>query len=417
MRHLRLIVSSLTALSIVVATSASLTGQAPAMMPPVATVKPKIDTLHGEVRTDNYFWIREKSNPEVIAYLNAENAYTEAKMKHTEALQQKLYDEMLSRIKENDASVPYRDHGYLYWTATEKGKAYPIFMRRRAAAGSTDEVYLDANALAVGKKFSQVGTREVSPGGTRLAYLHDTTALRVYTLYVKDLRTGKLLADTISRVVPSVAWANDTVLFYQTADSARRSDAVWRHVIGTPRSSDIEVFHEKDVLDNVGVGRTKDDKYIVIADDGFTSSESRVIPTANPFTAPVVVAPRKANVEYQLDHINGAFLITTNEGAQNFKVMRIADNQIGTGQATQFIPVSDSVFIEFLEPFRNNLVVVQRSGGLRRLRVMDLRTGRADYYISFPEAAYAVNLPGNAEFDSDTLRFAYQSMVTPPSTY
>jgi len=417
MRHLRILLGFHAALSIVVATSDPLTGQAPAMMPPVATVKPKIDTLHGEVRTDNYFWIREKSNPEVIAYLNAENAYTEAKMKHTEALQQKLYDEMLSRIKETDVSVPFRDHGYYYWTATEKGKSYPIFMRRRAAAGSLDEVVIDANALALGKKFSQVGSLQISPTGSRAAYLHDTTALRVYTLYVKDLTTGKLLADTISRVVPSVAWANDTVLFYQTADSARRSDAVWRHVIGTPGSSDIEVFHEKDVLDNVGVGRTKDDKYIVIADDGFTSSESRVIPTANPFAAPVIVAPRKANVEYQLDHIDGAFLITTNEGAQNFKVIRIADNQIGTGQATQFIPVSDSVFIEFLEPFRNNLVVVQRSGGLRRLRVMDLRTRHADYYISFPEAAYAVNLPGNAEFDSDTLRFAYQSMVTPPSTY
>ncbi|OLE58253.1 MAG: oligopeptidase B, partial [Bacteroidetes bacterium 13_1_20CM_4_60_6] len=241
--------------------------------------------------------------------------------------------------------------------------------------------------------------------------------LRVYTLYVKDLATGKLLSDTISRVVPSIAWANDTVLFYQTADSARRSDAVWRHIIGRPRSSDVEVFHENDVLDNVGVGRTKDDKYIVISDDGFTSSESRVIPTANPFAAAVVVAPRKANVEYQMDHIAGAFLMTTNENAQNFKVTRLADADLGTSKWTEFIPVSDSVFIEYLEPFNNNLIVVQRSGGLRRLRVMDLKTKRADYYITFPEAAYAVGPTGNAEFDSDTLRFNYQSMVTPPSTY
>src|SRR5256714_4678317 len=405
-----------TGLSIVVP-PVGLGAQAPTLLPPVATAKAKIDTLHGEVRTDNYFWIREKTNPDVIAYLNAENAYTEAKMKHTEALQQKLYDEMLSRIKETDVSVPFREHGYYYWTATEKGKAYPIFMRRQAAAGSPDQVVIDANALAVGKKFSQVGGLQVSPSGSFAAYLHDTTALRVYTLYVKDLRTGKLLADSISRVVPSVAWANDTVLFYQTADSARRSDAVWRHVIGTPRSSDIEVFHEKDVLDNVGVGRTKDDKYIVISDDGFTSSESRVIPTANPFAAAVVVAPRKANVEYQVDHIGGAFLMTTNENAQNFKVTRLADADLGTSKWTEFIPVSDSVFIEYLEPFNNNLIVVQRSGGLRRLRVMDLKTKRADYYITFPEAAYAVGPTGNAEFDSDTLRFNYQSMVTPPSTY
>jgi len=387
------------------------------LTPPTATIKPKVDTLHGEVRTDNYFWIRNKSNPEVISYLDSENAYTAAKMKHTETLQQKLYDEMLGRIKETDVSVPFRENGYLYWTATEKGKSYPIFMRRRATAGAPDEVVIDANALAVGKKFSQVGGLQVSPGASRAAYLHDTTALRVYTLYVKDLSTGKLLGDSISRVVPSIAWANDTVLFYQTADSARRADAVWRHVLGTPQSSDVQVFHESDVLDNVGVGRSKSGKFVVIADDGFTSSESRVIPTANPFVAPIIVAARRPNVEYQLDHIDGAFLMTTNDGAQNFKVMRIADDQVGTGQWTEFIPTSDSVFIEYLEPFKNNLVVVQRSGGLRRLRVMDLKTRRAPFYITFPEPAYAVSPTGNAEFDSDTLRFVYQSMVTPPSTY
>ena len=417
MRHLRILLSSLAALPMAGGFGARLVAQAPAMLPPVATSKPKVDTLHGEIRTDNYFWIREKSNPDVIAYLNAENAYTEAKMKHTEALQQKLYDEMLSRIKETDVSVPFRENGYYYWTATEKGKSYPIFMRRKAAAGSADEVVIDANALAVGKKFSQVATLQVSPSGKRAAYLHDTTALRYYTLYVKDLTTGKLLGDSISHVVPSVAWANDTVLFYQTADSARRSDAVWRHVIGTPRSGDVEVFHEKDVLDNVGVGREVSNKYIIINDDGFTSSEARVIPTANPFAAPIVVAPRKPNVEYQVDHIDGAFLLTTNEGAQNFKVMRLPENQLGKGEWREFIPASDSVFIEYLVPFKDNLVVVQRSGGLRRLRVMDLKTRRAVYYVTFPESAYAVNPTGNAEFNSDTVRFVYQSMVTPPSTY
>src|SRR5438552_14243498 len=349
MRRFRLLVSSLAILPIVGTYVSRLTAQD--LTPPIATIKPKIDTLHGEVRTDNYFWIREKSNPDVTAYLNAENAYTAAKMKHTEALQQKLYDEMLSRIKETDISVPFREHGYYYWTATEKGKSYPTFMRRRAIAGAPDEVVIDANALAAGKKFSQVATIEVNPGGTRAAYLHDTTALRVYTLYVKDLGTGKLLGDSISRVVPSVAWANDTVFFYQKADSARRPDAVWRHILGAPQSSDIEVFHEKDILDNVGVQRSKSDKFIIITDDGFTSSEARVIPTANPFAAPIIVAPRKANVEYQLDHIDGAFLLTTNEGAQNFKVMRIADGQVGTGQWTEFIPTSDSVFIEYLQQF------------------------------------------------------------------
>jgi oligopeptidase B len=398
-------------LSIVVAANAQ------DLRPPVAALHPKVDTLHGEIRTDNYFWLREKTSPDVIAYLNAENAYTDAKMRRTEALQKKLYDEMLSRIRETDVSVPYRENGYYYSTRTEKGKSYAIRVRRKGSLNAPEEVFLDDNALAVGKKFSSVGDWAITPGGNRLAYLHDTTALRVYTLYIKDLSTGKLLADSISRVVPSVAWANDTVLFYQTADSARRSDAVWRHVVGTPQSSDVEVFHENDVLDNVGVGRAKDGKFMMIYDDGFTSSEWRAIPTANPFAAPIVLAARRPNVEYQVDHIDGAFLMTTNDGAQNFKVMRIADDQIGKGQWTDLIPTSDSVFIEYLEPFRNHLVVVQRSGGLRRLRVMDLKTRRAPFYITFPEPAYAVSPTGNAEFDSDTLRFSYQSMVTPPTTY
>src|SRR3954463_11439728 len=277
MRRLVVTARSLTVLSIVVGFSApGLAAQD--LRPPVATVKPKVDTLHGEIRTDNYFWIRDKTNPEVISYLNAENAYTEAKMKHTEALQQKLYDEMLAHIKETDVSVPYRENGYYYSTRTEKGKSYAIRVRRKGSLNAPEEVFLDDNALAAGKKFSSVGDWAITPGGSRLAYLHDTTALRVYTLYVKDLTTGKLLADSISRVVPSVAWANDTVLFYQTADSARRSDAVWRHVLGTPQSSDVQVFHESDVLENVGVNRTKDGKFILIADDGFTSSEARAIP-------------------------------------------------------------------------------------------------------------------------------------------
>ena len=397
-----------------IAAPPALLAQNPA--PPTATMKPRIDTLHGDIRTDNYFWLREKSNPEVISYLEQENAYTTARMKHTEALQQRLYDEMLGRIKETDLSVPYRDNGYLYWNATEKGKSYPIYMRRRATPGAADEVIVDANALAAGRKFSQLGALEISPGASRAVYLHDTTALRLYTLYVKDLRTGKLLGDSLSEVVPSVAWANDTVFFYQTADSARRSNAVWRHVLGKPRSSDVKVFQEDDVLNNVNVERAQSGKFIIISDDGFTSSESRVIPTANPFSAPVVVAPRRPNVEYQLTHIDGAFLLTTNDGARNFKVLRISDNQLGAGKWVEWMPHTDSVFIEYLTPFKNYVVLAQRSGGLRRLRVVNLRAN-SSHYITFPEPAYSVFPTGNAEFDTDTLRFSYSSLINQPTTY
>ena len=416
MRRLRILVHAVATISIVVASSSATRLAAQDLTPPSAKVIARIDTLHGDIRTDNYFWIREKTNPEVISYLNAENAYTAAKMKHTEALQQRLYDEMLGRIKETDLSVPFRDHGYWYYNRTEKGKSYPIRLRKKGSLGAPEEVIIDENALAAGKKFSQLGDFAVSPGSSRLAYLHDTTALRVYTLYVKDLRTGALLGDSISSVVPSVAWANDTVLFYQTADSARRSNAVWRHALGTPKSSDVKVFQEDDVLDNVGVSRSKSGKYIYISDDGFTSSEWRMIPTATPTAMPQVIAMRRPNVEYGIDDIDGFFLMTTNDGARNFKVQRIPTNAVNSGQWVDWIPHTDSVFIEFLEPFKNNIVVVERSGGLRRLRVVDLKSN-ATHYITFPEPAYAVSPTQNAEFDTPTLRFSYSSMITPPSTF
>jgi len=382
----------------------------------VAKIAAKIDTLHGDVRIDNYFWIREKSNPEVISYLNAENAYTAAKMKHTEALQKTLYDEMVSRVKENDLSVPYLENGYWYYNRTEKGKNYPIHLRKQGSLTAPEEVVLDENALATGKKFSQLGDLVVSPGASRLAYLHDTTALRVYTLYVRDIRTGAVLGDSISRVVPSVAWANDSVFFYETADSARRANAVWRHVIGTPVASDVKVFHEDNVLNEPGVARSKSGKYIYISDDGYTSSEWRMIPTATPIAMPQIMVARSPNVEYQIDDIDGAFLMTTNYKALNFRVQRIPTDAVASGNWLDMIPASDSVFIRSVEPFKNNLVVVERAAGLPRLRVIDLKTN-AVHYLTFPEPAYAVSPTQNAEFDTRNLRFVYTSLLTPASTY
>jgi len=416
MRRLAFFANSLATISIVAVTASAPHLTAQDLTPPIAKIVARIDTIHGDVRTDNYFWIREKSNPEVIAYLEKENAYTAARMKHTEALQQKLYDEMLSRIKETDLSVPYADHGYWYYNRTEKGKSYPIHLRKKGSLTAPEENILDENALGAGKKFNSVGALRVSPGGSRLAYLHDTTALRVYTLYVRDLRTKTLLGDSISGVVPSIAWANDSILFYQTADSARRANAVWRHVLGTPRSSDVKVFQEDDLLNEPGVVRSKSGKYIYISDDGYTSSEWRVIPTANPTAPPQVVAARRPTVQYQIDDIDGAFLMTTNDNARNFKVQRIATNALASGKWTDFIPATDSVFIEYLVPFRSNLVVVERSGGLQRLRVIDLKDN-AVHYITFPEPAYAVSPRQNAEFDTRNLRFVYTSLLTPSSTF
>ncbi len=391
---------------------------AAAQAPPVARVVPRIDTLHDEVRQDDYFWLREKTNPEVRAYLEAENAYTDAGMKHTEALQEQLYREILGRIKETDLTVPYRRDGFWYYTRTEQGKSYPIFCRKRGTLDAPEEVILDQNALAEGKKFHALGGFDVSPDARLLLYLEDTTAFREYTLYVKDLVTGRL-TDSIAGVWNGTAWADDNrTFFYMTADSAKRGNTVWRHAIGAPRAQDVKVFQEDNVLNNVSVFRSRSGKYVFIPADGFTSSEWRVIPTANPAAEPRVIAPRRASVEYSVEHGNGFFLLYTNDEARNFRITRLAESDLGsaTGRWTDWLPHRDSVFVEGVDAFKGYVVVSERSGGLRRLRVTDLATNRS-HYVTFPEVAYGVFPANNPEFDTRTFRFSYSSLVTPSSVY
>jgi len=382
----------------------------------VARQIPKVDTLHGEVRVDDYFWLREKTNPEVTAYLEAENAYTTQKMKHTEALQDKLYQEMLGRIKETDLSVPVFDTGWWYYSRTEQGKNYPIFCRKRGSLSAPEEVYLDQNALAEGKKFHALGGVDVSPDGETLLYLEDLTAFREYTLYVKDLKSGKIV-DQIPNVWNGTAWANDNkTFFYMTADSAKRGNTVWRHVIGTAREQDAKVFQEDNVLNNVGVQRSRSGKYVFITADGFTSSEWRIIPTASPTSEPRVVAARRPNVEYSVDHADGFFLVLTNDSATNFRIVKAPEDNPGPANWVDWLPHRDSVFVEGVDAFKNFVVVSERSGGLRRLRVADLKNNKT-HYVTFPEKAYGVFPAGNPEFNTQTYRFNYSSLVTPNSVY
>jgi oligopeptidase B len=389
-----------------------------AQSPPVARVVPRIDTLHGEIRQDDYFWLRERANPEVRAYLEAENAYTAAGMKHTEGLQEQLYREILGRVKETDLTVPYRRGAFWYYSRTEQGKSYPIFCRKRGSLDAPEEVILDQNALAEGKKFHALGGFDVSPDAALLLYLEDTTAFREYTLYVKDLATGRL-TDSIRGVWNGTAWADDNrTFFYMTADSAKRGNSVWRHVIGAPRAGDLKVFQEDNVLNNVTVFRSRSGKYVFIPADGFTSSEWRVIPTANPTAEPRVIAPRRPNVEYAVEHGDGFFLLYTNEEARNFRITRLAETDLGSVGArwTDWLPHRDSVFVEGVDAFKAYVVVSERSGGLRRLRVTDARTN-VSHYVTFPEVAYGVFPANNPEFDTRTFRFSYSSLVTPSSVY
>ena len=411
-----LILAALTLPMTTVPLTAQSSATPPAPTPPVARIQPKVDTLNGEVRVDNYFWLREKQNPEVMSYLEAENAYTAAGMRHTEALQERIYHELLGRIKETDLSVPYRQGGFWYYTRTEQGKAYPIYCRRPGTLDAPEQVILDQNALAQGHRFHALGGFDVSPNGGLLLYLEDTTAFRVYTLYVKDLATGQI-TDAIPNVWNGTAWADDNrTFFYMTADSAKRGNAVWRHVLGTPRTADMKVFQEDNVLDNVTVFRARSGKYVFIPADGFTSSEWRVIPTATPTAEPRVLAPRRPGVEYEVDHGDGFFYLYTNDGARNFKIVRIPEADFSPAGWSDWLPARDSVFVEGVDVFRRYAVVRERSGGLRRLRVTDLRSNRS-HYVTFPEAAYGVFPSNNPEFDTQTFRFSYSSLVTPSSVY
>jgi oligopeptidase B len=383
--------------------------------PPMATKTPHVTEIHGYRLTDDYFWLREKSKPEVLAYLQAENAYTEAVMKPTEPLQQALYKEMLARIKQTDLSVPARIGEYFYYSRTEEGKQYPYMCRRKGSMNGAEEVLLDLNALAAGHKFLGLGAYAVSDDANWLAYSLDTTGYRQYTLHVKDLRTGQLSGERIARA-GGVVWATDNrTLFYSTEDPvSKRSDKVFRHVVGTP-GSDL-IYEEKDELFDVGVRRSLDKKIIFVASGAKTSDEYRYLPADAPASAPKLVLPRESGHEYGVDHYNGEFYITTNRAAKNFKVVRapVADPSEKNWQV--FIGHEPGIRIGGLMFFVNHLVVSEREGGLGYLRVIDMKTQQS-HRIPTDEPDYAISLSGNPEFDTSTVRFTYQSMVTPSSVF
>ncbi|HSL20271.1 MAG TPA: S9 family peptidase [Vicinamibacterales bacterium] len=386
------------------------------VQPPVAKVDPKVTVLHGEELVDEYHWLRDKGRPEVIAHLEAENAYTEAGMKHTAATQEKLYKEMLGRIKETDTNVPYLKDGYWYYSRTEQGKGYPIYCRKRGTLDAPEQVILDQNALAEGKKFHALGGMDVSPDGSKLLYLEDLTAFREYTLYVKDLASNKIV-DSIPKVWNGTAWADDNrTFFYMTADAAKRGNAVWRHVIGSPREKDVKVFQEDNVLNNVYVFRSRSGRYIFIPADGFTSSEWRSIPAASPTQAPRVVAARRPGVEYSVDHGGEFFYFYTNDGAPNFRIVRAPEADPSPANWKDWTAHQPDVFVEGFDVFQRFAVIAERRSGLRRLRVVDLASN-ASHDVTFPEPAYGVFPAQNPEFDTTTFRFSYSSFVTPTSVY
>ena len=385
--------------------------------PPVAKKIPVVTVLHGERRVDDYAYFKDRDHPETIPYLEAENAYTEWATSHTKALQEQLYAEMLGRIKEDDSQVPVPRDGWYYYSRTETGKAYPIFARRRGALTAPEEIYYDQNEEAEGHAFHELGGLEVSPGHTRLAVLVDTNGYEDFTLRVKDLESGEWLPERIEKLSWGLAWAaDDRTLFYMTPDSAKRGDRVWRHALGTPRTDDVSVYHDADVLFNVNLHLSRNEQWILISSTSFTSSEWHVIPADRPAASPRVIAPRRPGVEYDVDAGEGVFYIVTNEDAKDFKVMVAPVQATGPEAWTEWLAHRPGVFIEGIVPFKGHLVISERREGLRQLRVTAL-AGGATHDVSFPEAAYGVFPGSNPMYDATVIRFTYSSLVTPNSVY
>jgi oligopeptidase B len=387
-----------------------------APQPPIAKIIPVTTTLHADVRTDDYAWLRDRENPDVIGYLEAENAYTAETMRHTEPLQDALYSEMLSRIKEDDTDVPVRRDNWLYYARTEQGKAYPIYCRRASADGSAEQIIFDQNAVAEGHTFYQLGGFEVSPDHNYLAILEDTNGYEDFVLRVKDLQSGAFLMDTADALGFGLAWASDGhTLLYQTTDPAKRADQVWRHRLGDPRARDVSVYLDPDPLFNVGVRRSRSGAFVVLTSSSFTSTESWLLDAHAPGSAPRLVAARAAGVEYDVEHSGDwLYLLTNRDGARDFKVMRAPVND--PLALREWLPARSGVFVESVDLFQDFAAVSERSGGLRRLRIASL-TGDDAHYVDFPEAAYGVTLDENPEFATQTIRFTYSSLITPDSVY
>ena len=383
--------------------------------PPVARKVSKNQTFHGETANDDYFWLREKTDKDVIAYLEAENAYTDAQMKGTEAFQEKLYQEMLARIKQTDANVPYRQDGYYYYSRTETGKQYPIYARKRGSLTAPEEITLDLNELAQGLKYTAIASYAVSDDANLLAYAHDTTGFREYFLRIKDLRTGKLLPDDIGKVA-SAFWADNKTLFYITEDAAKRDYRLYRHTLGDPKEKDALIYEEKDELYQIGARRSRSRAYIFLTAASSNNTEYRYL-RADKLTEPFkLIAARAGEHEYYPDHHGDSFYILTNDKGRGFRVVTAPASDPQPKNWKELIPHRKGVTLESQSIFANHYIVSERDQGLQKIRVVDLKNNES-HYLEFPEPVYSAGVSFTPEYDTTTLRFNYQSFITPSSVY
>lgn len=384
--------------------------------PPVAKIIPKIDTLHGDIRIDNYFWLRDRDNPEVKKYLELENAYTDAIMKPTETFQETLYNEILRRIKETDVDPPYPEGKYFYYTRTEKGKQYPIYCRKKASPDAKEEVYLDPNEMSKGYKYFVVASREISPDGNLLAFTIDTSGAENYILHIKNLSTGKLLKDRIPNV-QDIAWASDNkTIFYTKEDQAHRPYRIYRHLINTSIDKDQLVFEELDELFTLGLDRSRSGKYIFFYSSASNSDEWFYIPADKPDSKPIIILPRDPEHEYNVYDWENYFYIRTNKNAKTFKLVRTPINKTDVSNWEDVIPYREKVTLEGADFFKDYFVAYEREMGLQKFRITNIIKNET-HYLEFPEPAYTAFPNANKVYDSKNFRFSYQSLITPLSIF
>jgi oligopeptidase B len=390
-------------------------GGAGAPQPPMAEKKTKTTNIHGTTLVDDYFWLREKTNPAVMAHLKAEDEYAETVMKPTKPLQEKLYNEMLSHIKQTDTNVPYRWGNYFYYTRTEEGKQYQIYCRKKGSLDAPEEIVLDENELAKGQKFMSINTFVPSDDGNLLAYSTDNTGYRQFLLQIKDLRTGQLFPEKIERTT-SVVWASDNkTLFYVTEDAVtKRSDKFFRHVLGSDKSD--LIYEDKDELFDIVVGRSRDKEIIFLHAFSKTSTEARYHRADDPNGRLKVILTRQPEHEYDVDHRNNTFFIRTNKGAKNFRIVAAPVNDPSEKNWKEFVAHRPEVKLEDISLFANHAVLSEWENGLQQLEVIDFKTDKRQR-IKFPEPVYSVGLYTNREFDTPIVRYGYNSLVTPFSIF
>lgn len=376
-------------------------------------------SIHGDTRIDNYYWLNDRNNPAVISYLEAENAYKDKMLEHTKAFQEKLFEEMKGRIKEDDQTVPYKDNGYYYLTRYEKGGEYPIYERKKENLEAKAENLLNVNELAKPYDYFNVTGLSVSPNNKILAYNEDTLSRRIYTMRFKNLETGEILPDQIPGIEGyGAAWANDNkTLFYVLKDlQTLRGYKIMKHKLGTPSAQDQEIFNEKDEEFNTFVYKTKSKKYIVIGSSQTLSNEYWVLDADTPDGKFQVIQPRERKLEYSIDHYGDKFYILTNLDAKNFRLMETPEGKTTKENWKELIPNRSDVLLEGMDIFKDYLVLSERKNGITQIRIRPWN-GSAEYYIEFPEEAYVAYTSTNPEYNTDQLRLSYQSMSTPTTVF